>query len=91
MTTGEADYRKDEQLDVWSNTQQAWKAGVVEEAVGKDCAIDGYAIPARAVKVRYVSSDSTKWVMPGLVASELRKRTQKDVFVNKVQRECVVA
>jgi len=68
MTT----YVKGDQVEVWSNSKKAWCTdGVVLEAPHVDCVIDGYAIPAGAVKV--TSSAGTKWILPEQVPDVLRK------------------
>ncbi|CAK9001267.1 unnamed protein product [Durusdinium trenchii] len=67
-----ASYVKGERVEVWSNSQKAWSTdGVVLEAPDRDCVIDGYAIPAGAVKV--TSSAGTKWILPDQVPDVLRK------------------
>ena len=63
---------KGEIVEVWSNSQKTWVSdAVVLEAPDRDCVIDGYAIPAGAVKV--TSSAGTKWILPDQVPSSLRK------------------
>ncbi|CAL1131914.1 unnamed protein product [Cladocopium goreaui] len=65
-------YAKGDKVEVWSNSQKAWCTdGLVLEAPHIDCEIDGYAIPAGAVKV--TSSAGTKWILPDQVAEVLRK------------------
>lgn len=60
-------------MDVWSNSKQAWLTdGVVLEAPDKDSTIDGYAVPAGALKV--VSSAGEKWIMPDQVSKSVRRK-----------------
>ncbi|CAE7369380.1 CPK9 [Symbiodinium natans] len=69
---------KGEVVEVWSNSQKSWISGaVVLEAPDRDCVIDGYAIPAGAVKV--TSSAGTKWILPDQVPSALRKVQGGDI------------
>ena len=69
---------KGEVVEVWSNSQKTWISGaVVLEAPDRDCVIDGYAIPAGAVKV--TSTAGTKWILPDQVPSSLRKVQGGDV------------
>ena len=71
-------YVKGEVVEVWSNSLKSWISdAVVLEAPDRDCVIDGYAIPAGAVKV--TSSAGTKWILPDQVPSALRKVQGGDV------------
>ncbi|CAE8638271.1 unnamed protein product, partial [Polarella glacialis] len=64
-------YTTGDEVEVWSNGQQAWNLGLVLEAPVVDCVIDGYAIPTGALKVQ--SPAGTKWILPDQIATSVRR------------------
>jgi len=64
-------YVKGEHILVWSNSRGEWMPGIVEEAPLCPTVIDGYEVPAGAVKVH--SSAGLKWVYPDQIATVIRR------------------
>mmetsp|Transcript_42972 Transcript_42972/g.124273 ORF Transcript_42972/g.124273 Transcript_42972/m.124273 type:complete len:760 (+) Transcript_42972:101-2380(+) len=70
MPTGS--FQKGENVEVWSQSKGTWIPGAtILEAPQEPCTIDGYAIPAGAVKIMY--SAGTKWIMPEDVPKHIRR------------------
>jgi len=65
-------------VHIWSNSQNAWMTdGFVEEVLSQPMVSDGMSVPVGVTvpigAVKVTSNAGTKWVMPHLVASQLRK------------------
>lgn len=59
-------------MEVWSDSQTAWVPCHVKEAVLKPCTMEGYSIPAGAVKVG-LARGREKWVMAESMEATLRR------------------
>lgn len=64
-------YQKGETVKVWSDSQQAWLDGVVEEAYSAASAGNGFSIPAGTLRVKS-SSGTSKWILPENIDTALR-------------------
>lgn len=65
--------RKGDHVEVWSNSQKVWiPDGVVLEVAQENCIMEGYSIPAGAIKVSYGGVNS-KWILPPAVADSVRR------------------
>lgn len=62
---------KSESVKVWSSSRNAWLDGIVEEYAAVAGIMDGYSVPAGAVKIS--SSSGVKWIMPELVPGQVQK------------------
>jgi len=83
----QCDFAKGEAVHIWSNSKGQWVTdGIVDEVLHGPKVSDGVSVAAGATipagAVRVTSSVGTKWVMPHLLFSQLRKaRPMTSAFV----------
>lgn len=67
-------YKVGDQVEVYSASAGGWCPGAVVETADKDITIDGYGVPAGAVKVSYATAAGalSKWVLVGDVEATIR-------------------
>mmetsp|Transcript_134892 Transcript_134892/g.269154 ORF Transcript_134892/g.269154 Transcript_134892/m.269154 type:complete len:758 (-) Transcript_134892:108-2381(-) len=66
------DFKAGDRVEVYSNSLGEWVSDAeILEAPQVDCKIDGFAVPAGAVKV--ASSAGSKWILPADVAANVRR------------------
>ncbi|CAK0873418.1 unnamed protein product [Prorocentrum cordatum] len=68
-----APFARGDRLQVWSESRRAWLDATVLEAFAAESTVDGFAVPAGALKVRSAAGD--KWVMPADAGRLLRQAT----------------
>eukprot|EP00929_Paragymnodinium_shiwhaense_P013769 TRINITY_DN12161_c0_g1_i1.p1 TRINITY_DN12161_c0_g1~~TRINITY_DN12161_c0_g1_i1.p1 ORF type:complete len:739 (+),score=180.56 TRINITY_DN12161_c0_g1_i1:95-2311(+) len=65
-------FRQGEHVAVYSSSQQAWVDAIVEQAVDRDCEMEGYSIPAGSIKVMFAAGK--KWIMPHMIAQTVKRK-----------------
>eukprot|EP00929_Paragymnodinium_shiwhaense_P013771 TRINITY_DN12161_c0_g1_i3.p1 TRINITY_DN12161_c0_g1~~TRINITY_DN12161_c0_g1_i3.p1 ORF type:complete len:744 (+),score=153.78 TRINITY_DN12161_c0_g1_i3:51-2282(+) len=66
-------FRIGEQVAVYSSSQQKWVDAIIQQAVDRDCELEGYNVPAGSIKVAFAGGQ--KWILPHLIAQTVVKKS----------------